>query len=112
MRAAQLHTCAQPPHVVEMAAPTPDAGSSLISVSAAPITPLDLLCASGDSYFGVPATPYVPGVQGVGVVVSSARHPSGRRVWFPTSAGMAPGDGGMAELAVVPDDDVVPIAAG
>ncbi|MFM6850764.1 MAG: zinc-binding alcohol dehydrogenase family protein [Terrabacter sp.] len=92
--------------------PAPRAGWSLVAVSAAPITPLDLLCASGDSYFGRPATPYVPGVQGVGLVVSSARHPSGTRVWFPTSAGMAPGDGGMAELAVVPDADLVPIRQG
>ncbi|MGO4599999.1 quinone oxidoreductase family protein [Terrabacter sp. 2RAF25] len=109
MRAAQLHTCAQPPHVVDMDDPTPRTGSSLIAVSAAPVTPLDLLCASGTSYFGRPATPYVPGVQGVGVVLSSALHPAGTRVWFPTSAGMAPGDGGMAELAVVPDADLVPI---
>lgn len=112
MRAAQLHTCAQPPRVVEMDAPRPDVGSSLIAVSAAPITPLDLLCAGGDSYFGEPVTPYVPGVQGVGVVLSSARHPSGTRVWFPTSAGMSPGDGGMAERAVVPDADLVPLGHG
>lgn len=49
--------------------------------------PLDLLCAGGTSYFGTPATPYVPGVQGVGTVGD------GTLVWFPTAAGMAPGDG-------------------
>ena len=52
-------------------------------MTAAPITPLDLLCASGTSYFGVPALPYVPGVQGVGVV-RPAPELVGRRVWFPT----------------------------
>lgn len=67
---------------------------------AAPITPLDLLCAGGTSYFGVPATPYVPGVQGVGTV-------DGRAVWFPTSAGMAAGDGSMAAKAVARKEDLV-----
>jgi NADPH2:quinone reductase len=74
-------------------------------VAAAPISPLDLLCASGTSYFGVPATPYVPGVQGVGVA-------GGRPVWFATSAGMAPGDGSMAELAVAREQDVVVLPDG
>ncbi|RDI24761.1 NADPH:quinone reductase-like Zn-dependent oxidoreductase [Lentzea flaviverrucosa] len=71
-----------------------------MDVLAAPITPLDRLCASGTSYFGVPATPYVPGVQGVGTV-------GGRTVWFPTSAGMAPGDGSMAAKAVAREEDLV-----
>ena len=55
-------------------------------VTAAPIVPLDLLCASGTSYFGEPALPYVPGVQGVGVVVAALA--AGTRVWFATTAGM------------------------
>jgi len=71
-----------------------------VDVVAAPITPLDLLCASGTSYFGVPATPYVPGVQGIGTV-------DGRAVWFPTSAGMAPGDGSMAAKALARQEDLV-----
>ncbi len=68
--------------------------------------PLDVLCASGTSYFGRPATPYVPGVQGVGVVEG----PASARVFFPTGAGMAPGvDGGLAELVAVRDADLVPV---
>lgn len=110
MRAAHLHTCGQPPHAVSVEDPDVGDGQALVAVTAAPITPLDLLCASGTSYFGAPATPYVPGVQGVGVVRSSARLAAGTTVWFPTSAGMAPGDGGMAELAVVDDDVMVPVA--
>ncbi|NKE62934.1 zinc-binding alcohol dehydrogenase family protein, partial [Lentzea sp. PSKA42] len=69
----------------------------LVDVLAAPITPLDLLCATGTSYFGVPAT---PGVQGVGTV-------DGRAVWFPTSAGMAAGDGSMTSKAVARQEDLV-----
>ena len=74
-----------------------------------PITPLDVLCASGTSYFGPPALPYVPGVQGVGVVRGSTALPVGTPVWFATSAGMAPGDGSLATLVAVPEDDVVPL---
>ncbi|GAB6987107.1 zinc-binding dehydrogenase [Nocardioides pyridinolyticus] len=85
MRAARIHQCGEPPRVGEVEAPTPGPGQALVAVTAAPITPLDLLCASGTSYFGEPATPYVPGVQGVGVVRSS-------------------------ELAVVPDADLVPVS--
>jgi NADPH:quinone reductase-like Zn-dependent oxidoreductase len=110
MRAAVLHTPGSPPRYDEHPAPTASPGSSLIRVTAAPIVPLDLLCASGTSYFGVPATPYVPGGQGVGVVEASDVHPASTRVWFFATAGMQPGDGSMAELCRVPDSDVVPLA--
>jgi NADPH:quinone reductase-like Zn-dependent oxidoreductase len=109
MRAAVLHTPGSPPSYAEHPAPTAAPGHSVVRVTAAPVVPLDLLCASGTSYFGVPATPYVPGVQGVGVVEASDTYDTGRRVWFSHSAGMKPGDGSMGELCVAPDVDVVPI---
>jgi NADPH:quinone reductase-like Zn-dependent oxidoreductase len=86
-------------------------GRTLVRVTAAPVVPLDLLCATGTSYFGVPALPYVPGVQGVGVVTESAALAPGTRVWFATSAGMAPGDGSLAERCSVADADLVPVTA-
>jgi NADPH:quinone reductase-like Zn-dependent oxidoreductase len=91
--------------------PVPGEDDVLVRVTAAPIAPLDLLAASGTSYFGVPAVPYVPGVQGVGVVEQSWTHAPGSRVWFATSAGMAPGDGSLAEFCAVPAADVVPVDA-
>ena len=105
MRAAELRTCGEPPVVADRDAPGARDGRVLVDVVAAPITPLDLLCATGRSYFGVPATPYVPGVQGVGRV-------DGRTVWFPTTAGMAPGDGSMAATASVGADDLVALPEG
>ena len=75
-------------------------------VTAVAINPLDLLCASGRSYFGAPALPYVPGVHGVGTLED------GRRVWFTTPAGMAPGDGAMAEVCVVDPDRVLVLPDG
>jgi NADPH:quinone reductase-like Zn-dependent oxidoreductase len=100
MRAAEIRAPGEPPVVTDREPPAPGPGEVLVEVTAAPITPLDLLCASGTSYFGVPRTPYVPGVQGVGTV-------GGRPVWFPTDAGMAPGDGSMAGAAVVAEKDLV-----
>ncbi len=107
MRAAVIETHGQPPALVEREAPRWAAGHALVRVTAAPITPLDVLCASGTSYFGAQPVPYVPGVQGVGVVVESELHAPGTRVWFPTSAGMAPGDGSMSEHALAAEDELV-----
>jgi NADPH:quinone reductase-like Zn-dependent oxidoreductase len=100
--ALSLHSPGEPPKLVEWEPPTPGPGEVVVEVTAAPITPLDLLCASGSSYFGVPATPYVPGVQGAGTC-------GARSVWFPTTAGMRPGDGSMAATVAVPEADLVPL---
>jgi NADPH:quinone reductase-like Zn-dependent oxidoreductase len=106
MRAALLHHCGTPPSVGKRDRPEPADGQLAVRVTASPITPLDLLCASGTSYFGEPATPYVPGVQGVGEL------DDGTPVWFATTAGMRPGDGSLAEWAVVRPADIVPLPAG
>jgi NADPH:quinone reductase-like Zn-dependent oxidoreductase len=111
VRAAVLHTLGSPPSHGEHPAPEAAPGRTLVQVTAAPVVPLDLLCASGTSYLGRPAVPYVPGVQGVGVVERSDALPAGTRVWFATSAGMAPGDGALAERCAVPDADVLPVTA-
>ena len=106
MRAALIQAYASAPVVGSRPAAE---GSTVVAVTVAPVVPLDLLCASGTSYFGEPALPYVPGVQGVGRVVRSPSLEAGTRVWFATSAGMAPGDGSLAETCAVAADDVVPL---
>jgi NADPH:quinone reductase-like Zn-dependent oxidoreductase len=111
MRAAVLTEPGQAPACSEHPDPSPEAGHTLVAVTAAPIAPLDQLCASGTSYFGRPATPYVPGVQGVGVVERSDVLHEGARVFFSTAAGMAPGDGSFAERCLVRDDDVMVVEA-
>ena len=86
MRAAVVGRPGHPPVLATgREPPVAGPGQVLVDLVAAPITPLDLLCASGTSYFGVPRTPYVPGVQGVGTA-------DGALVWFATSwpAGSAP----------------------
>ncbi|MEO3808282.1 zinc-binding dehydrogenase [Sphaerisporangium sp. B11E5] len=106
MRAAFIRECGRPPEVAAHRAVRRD-GDAVVAVTAAPITPLDVLCATGTSYFGRPVLPYVPGVQGVGVVEEAAALAPGTRVWFPTDAGMRPGDGSMARRCVVPESDLV-----
>jgi NADPH:quinone reductase len=105
MRAAELGEPGSAPTLADRERPVASEGHTVVEVLAAPITPLDLLCASGVSYFGRPACPYVPGVQGVGTV-------AGRLVWFPTSAGMVPVDGSMAEFALAAEADVVELPSG
>ena len=111
MRAAVLGVHGEPPSHAEHPDPVPTEGQSIVRVTAAPVVPLDLLCASGTSYFGAPPVPYVPGVQGVGVVEHSAVLDPGTRVFFATSAGMAAGDGSFAERCAVPDADLIALEA-
>jgi NADPH:quinone reductase len=114
MQAAVIETPGLPPNVVDRErSPQPSRNQLTITVTAAPITPLDVLCASGKSYFGVPGTPYIPGVQGVGVVDQGTESIGrGRTVWFATHAGMRPGDGSMCAAVTVDEADVVPLPDG
>ena len=109
MRAAVLYGHGQPPEYCRHPAPRRQPGQGLIRVTAAPVNPLDLLCASGTSYFGAPTLPYVPGTQGVGVIEQADALTPGQRVWFSGSAGIAPGDGSLAELCVADEAGVVPL---
>ena len=101
MPAAVIVRHAVPPEWRQRPVPSRGAGQALIRVTAAPISPLDLLCASGRSYFGPPPLPYIPGVQGVGTVVEGEALAPGQRVWFTCDAGMKPGDGSMAAFCVI-----------
>ena len=88
MRVALLRTYGAAPELAERPNPNPGPGETLVQVTAAPIVPLDLLCASGTSYFGQQPLPYIPGVQGVGTVLRSTALPAGSRVTeaWPSSA--------------------------
>jgi NADPH:quinone reductase-like Zn-dependent oxidoreductase len=112
MRAAVLRRHGQPPEYGQHPVPQRGDGRALVRITAAPINPLDLLCATGSSYFGAPALPYVPGAQGVGVIEESATRPAGQRVWFSCGAGMEPGDGAMAELCAADEAAILPVPDG
>jgi NADPH:quinone reductase-like Zn-dependent oxidoreductase len=108
--AAVITAHGRPPELGDRDLPV-TADTTVIAVAAAPITPLDVLCASGTSYFGPPTLPYVPGVQGVGTVVEGPQLERGTPVWFATDAGMRPGDGSLAGRSHVADDDIVRLPA-
>ena len=97
MQAAVLRKHATPPEYLQWPIPWRGKGQALVRVLAAPISPLDLLCASGTSYFGAPKLPYIPGTQGIGIVMEADALAPGQRVWFSCDAGMKPGDGSMAQ---------------
>ena len=52
MHAAVLRAHGSAPSYAVHSDPVPGAGDVLVRVTAAPVVPLDLLCASGTSYFG------------------------------------------------------------
>jgi len=112
MAAAVIHQHGVPPEHRRHSVPRRGAGQALVRVTAAPISPLDLLCATGRSYFGPPQLPYIPGVQGVGTVVEAETLASGQRVWFSCDAGMKPGDGSMATYCVVEETALLALPEG
>jgi NADPH:quinone reductase len=62
VRAAVIERHGTAPRIHDRPPPADPGGRVVVTTTAAPITPLDILCASGTSYFGPPALPYVPGV--------------------------------------------------
>ena len=101
MPAAVIRRHAFPPEHGWWPMPYRGKGQALVQVTAAPISPLDLLCASGTSYFGPPRLPYIPGVQGIGIVMEADKLVPGQRIWFSSDAGMKPGNGSMALYCVI-----------
>jgi NADPH:quinone reductase-like Zn-dependent oxidoreductase len=108
MHAVAITAYGHAPSLIEIPRPVVRPGYSLIRVEAAPINPLDLLCASGTSYFGQHPLPYVPGVEGIGIVEEGAL-PAGTRVWFGSDAGMKAVNGSMAEYCLVDDAMMTPL---
>jgi NADPH:quinone reductase len=107
MPAAVIRNHAAPPEYLQWPIPRRGQGQALVRITAAPISPLDLLCASGKSYFGAPRLPYIPGVQGIGIVMEAEVLAPGQRVWFSCDAGMKPGDGSMAQYCVIDESSAL-----
>jgi NADPH:quinone reductase len=106
MRAAVVEAVGSPPAVGDVDEPVPAAGSALVAVEAVPLNPVEIRVAAG-RHPRRAQPPYVPGVEGVGRVVESARIPPGRRVRFESAA--LPGfgvHGTLAERAAVPEESL------
>ena len=103
MRGAVIDRIGRPPVVKEIEEPKRGAGQALILVIAASINPLDLSIASGRYYGGPPDVPYVPGTEGVGLVVDAESVAAGTRVRFEARSG----NGSLAERALATEDTLI-----
>jgi NADPH:quinone reductase len=109
MRAAVVEAVGSPPAPGEVGEPAREDDSALVAVEAAPLNPIEIRVAAG-RFPRQTQPPYVPGLEGVGRVLESARVPPGRRVRFEAAA--LPGfgrQGTLAERAAVPEDSLMEI---
>jgi NADPH2:quinone reductase len=107
MRAAVVEAVGSPPAVAEVDEPAREDGTALVAVGAAPLNPVEIRVAAG-RHPRRAQPPYVPGVEGAGSVVESARLEPGTRVRFEGAA--LPGfgaQGTIAERAAVPEESLV-----
>jgi NADPH2:quinone reductase len=107
MRAAVVEAVGSPPVPADVDEPVRQDGAALVDVEAAPLNPVEIRVAAG-RHPRRAQPPYVPGLEGAGRVVESARLPPGRRVRFEGPA--LPGfgaQGTLAERAAVPEESLV-----
>ncbi|MEV1064858.1 zinc-binding alcohol dehydrogenase family protein [Streptomyces sp. NPDC050263] len=110
-RALVLETFGALPRLVERPTPEPRPGHTLVRLSAAAVTHLDLNVVDGA--FGIlPDLPSVPGTAGSGTVLASDTHPEGSLVHLRGKALGLRRDGCWAEHALVPDAAVEAVPAG
>lgn len=117
MKAVRVHAWGQAPTVERMPKPIPPDGYSLVRVLAASVGHLDRTIWRG-LFLDPPDLPYVPGIEGSGIIERSSRFPVGTRVWFRGGGLGTREDGSWREFCSVPDTvlgvlpDRVPFEAG
>lgn len=111
MRAARIHAWNQPPVLEEVPVPVAGDGEALVRVEVAALSHLDVTVAGGD--FGIkPVLPYIGGVEGCGVVVTSERFEPGTRVILRGGGLGLMRDGTWAEFVVAKDKTLTELPAG
>ncbi|MDQ2739953.1 MAG: zinc-binding alcohol dehydrogenase family protein [Actinomycetota bacterium] len=99
------------PRLGSVVVPIRAAGSTVVSVIAAPLNPLDLLIASGNFHSARHDLPYVPGSECVGTVLESDRYSPGTIVYAECQASPK-NPGSFAANVVIDDDDALPLTDG
>ncbi len=111
MRAAVITAYQRPPEVSDRPEQRTVSGQAVIELRAAGLNPADLAVASGSFPFGSPPLPYIPGIEGVGVIVESERFQSGTRVWASGRGLGTVSDGAFSERFVAADEVLVEVPA-
>ena len=86
-------------------------GTTLVSVLATPLNPLDLVIASGTFHSARHELPYVPGSECTGTVIDSGRYPAGSLVYAECHASPT-SPGAFATRVLVSDEDLLPLPDG
>jgi NADPH:quinone reductase-like Zn-dependent oxidoreductase len=111
MRAALISELGSPPAVADRAEPD-DPEKAVVELRAAALNPVDGAIGSGRFPLGHPQLPYVPGVEGVGIVVRSGRFEPGTRV-YACGSGLGIGfDGTFAERFAAPEASLYSVVDG
>lgn len=113
MKAALIREIGGLPELAEADAPTRDSGRALVEIHAVSLNPIDIALATGKHYLGPPKTPYVPGSEGVGLIVEAESLESGTRVYISDDGlGGRGRDGTLGELATVAEEEALPLPEG
>jgi NADPH2:quinone reductase len=92
----------------EADAPERDQGRALVEIHAVPLNPIDIALSAGKHYLGPPKTPYIPGSEGVGVVLEAQSLEPGTRVYVSDDGlGGRGRDGTLAERATVAEEEAL-----
>ena len=105
MKVVRVHGFGEIPRVEEGDVPVPAHGRTLVQMQAATVGHIDRTIWSGD-FLRHPPLPYVPGVEGAGIVVASDRFAVGERVWMRGSGLGTRADGTWREFVDAPDEAV------
>jgi NADPH2:quinone reductase len=103
MKAVRVHAFDAPPVLEDIPEPTLRPGRTLVRMEAATVGHIDRTVWRG-SFLKHPPFPYTPGVEAAGVVIASALHSEGRRVWLRGSGLGTLFDGTWCELIDAPDE--------
>ncbi|HEY2978284.1 MAG TPA: zinc-binding alcohol dehydrogenase family protein [Burkholderiaceae bacterium] len=103
MKAVRVHAFDATPVLEDVAEPRPRAGRTIVRMEAATVGHIDRTVWRG-SFLKHPPFPYTPGVEAAGVVVASASHAEGQRVWLRGSGLGTSTDGTWCELIDAPDE--------
>lgn len=111
MRAFRVHAWGEAPRLDEVPVPTPGPDEALVRIEAAAVTHLDQTVAGGE-FVMKPALPYIGGVEGAGVVVSSDRFTPGTKVTLRGGNLGTARDGTWADFVAVPHEALMPAPEG